>query len=965
MHKPRPSRGSKSLTSRFIVFSFTSNILLAILVIFAWNIGADKLGIPARITEKMMMEDDRLRSSLLDKEKHLAGWLSTRRAEADSLAWIQSTSPGISVLAASRAARGELDEALREIEAYFDALCRASIATSRILAVRLGDGMVLADSAGREASSVFGYAREHLQATSGQFRESLDLYSFRVERASSGIEVAFVLVAPMTAFLEEIGRDPVDADDGLLFALADDEGKVLFPWPIQAAKVLFPVGEVLIEKAALERLASNREPVALRLRDRSLVLGAAKTAISANDSIYIVGAADRKASIARILRDSAAMAGLALILAVFASLFSLWHIRLFLLPLSRLHVAVEAFERSESFSLPEDARGEVGEIIRSFSGLAQRVSAREKDLEAEVEMRIRMLKLTTELYGIFARDSSETATIAAANILKSSFMADSASLFYVNSKREYLYCIAGTDFPIALPESRWRDCVRPAAGNATVARFGPWSPPGLDVALPFWVSYRLYSEESEGGYIFLGKKAGEWSAEEEADLVAVAKSISPIVRIRRERLIEELVRQETEEKLAGNEKRLRTFVEGSRDMIYTADSRDIVTEINAAGLALLGRTDKADIVGRPFAAFADNPRDRESLLRRVRELGYAADFEIVLSRADGSRVFCLETSYAIRDGTGGIIELQGIVKDITERIYNENALWKTNLELAEANIKLQRTQALMIQQEKLASIGQLAAGIAHEINNPLSFLKSNHETFARNWKKMRKTWEDAESPPAKDLEEVKRRDDLPYLFAEVEKMLDESDDGFARIIHIVSNLKSFSRAGQGADFGLYDVNAGIESTLVVARNEIKYVADIKKDLGELPQIRARGSEVNQVILNILVNAAQAIEGQKRKEKGLIGIRTSVSGDRAIIEISDDGPGIPEPLSLKIFDPFFTTKEPGKGTGLGLSISYDIIVTKHRGHLEVGPSPAGGASFTIELPISGPEADGAGPSIENH
>jgi PAS domain S-box-containing protein len=474
------------------------------------------------------------------------------------------------------------------------------------------------------------------------------------------------------------------------------------------------------------------------------------------------------------------------------------------------------------------------------------------------------------------------------------------------------------------------------------------------------MSYRLYSTETEGRYLFIGKAEGDWSVEEEARFVAVSKTIAPIIKVRRERELGEFLRLEAERKLAENERRLRTFLEGSRDMIYTVDSADVVTGINAAGVALLGRSRKDEIVGQPFSSFALNLEDREQLLRRVRDVGYAADYEIVLKRADGSSVFCLETAYAIRNPAGDILELQGIVKDITERISSESALWKTNIELADANMKIQRAQNLMVQHEKLASIGQLAAGVAHEINNPLGFLKSNHEMFEKYIKTVRSAWEEAKASPSPDLAEIERRRDLAYLFEEIDAMLAESSDGFSRIMHIVANLKSFSRTEQGAEFKPYDVNAGLESTLIVARNEIKYVADVKKELGELPQIKARGSEINQVFLNILVNAAQAIAEQKREAKGLIVIRTAVVGDHAVVGIRDDGPGIPEDIRLKIFDPFFTTKEPGKGTGLGLSISYDIVVSKHGGRLTVDSAPGVGTTFTIELPIKGPAEEGRSP-----
>jgi two-component system, NtrC family, sensor kinase len=327
-----------------------------------------------------------------------------------------------------------------------------------------------------------------------------------------------------------------------------------------------------------------------------------------------------------------------------------------------------------------------------------------------------------------------------------------------------------------------------------------------------------------------------------------------------------------------------------------------------------------------------------------------SDYEIVLKQADGSPIFCLETAQSIRDGSGSIIELQGTIKDISERIKNEQEIWKTNMELVESNMKLKQTQQLMVQQEKLASIGQLAAGIAHEINNPLGFLKSNHGILAKFIGKIRKAWEEASEIADGKLAEIGRKHDLEYIFSEIDNIFGESEDGYARIMRIIANLKNFARIDQSADFDTYDMNSGIESTLVVAWNEIKYVADVQKDLGDIPAIQARGGEVNQVILNLLVNAAQAIEGQKRPAKGLIEIKTYAKGDKVYCRIRDDGPGIPETIRQRIFDPFFTTKEPGKGTGLGLSISYNIIVTVHGGKISVESAVGVGSTFTIELPL---------------
>jgi PAS domain S-box-containing protein len=566
---------------------------------------------------------------------------------------------------------------------------------------------------------------------------------------------------------------------------------------------------------------------------------------------------------------------------------------------------------------------------------------------------MKRLEATAEVFRTFAQDESEKADIGAVNILKDYFSADAAALFYVSGRREFRFCLAGTDFPIGLTEERWKDCIDRAGGGVEASRFGPWAIPGFSPILGFWIASELYSVEGSVGYLLLGRSLGDWNEDDANALSSISRTIAPIVGARIERERAEFVRKQVEANLAASEKRLRSFFEDSRDMIYTANAEDIITNINAAGLNLIGRP-KHEIVGRPFSALALNPEDRGPLLRRIREEGYASDYEIVIARRDGSTVFCLESANAIKGPKGEIVELQGIVKDISERIKDERELWKTNLELAEVNLKLQRTQSIMVQQEKLASIGQLAAGVAHEINNPLGFLKSNHSMLEKDFRVFKDAWEElrgAVEPAA--MHEIESRRKIAPLFSELDELFAESAEGLSRIMRIVANLKTFSRVDQAGELELFDVNGGIESTLVVAWNEVKYVAEIQKTLGELPKIRARGGEINQVILNILVNAAQAIESQKRSERGLISIETSLKGDRVVIAIGDDGPGIPEAIRLRIFDPFFTTKEPGKGTGLGLSISYDIIVAKHGGRLVVESEPGKGSRFVIELPVEGP------------
>jgi len=437
------------------------------------------------------------------------------------------------------------------------------------------------------------------------------------------------------------------------------------------------------------------------------------------------------------------------------------------------------------------------------------------------------------------------------------------------------------------------------------------------------------------------------------DTEGLGKEVRPVELMEREREAREL--KAVEANLAESERRFRTIFEGARDMIYTANAEDVVTSINAAGVALTGHRNKSEILGNKFSELVLNPDDREIFLRKLRDDRFVDDYEIILKAADGASVFCLENATTFKDDAGVIVEVHGIVKNISDRVESERQLWKANLELAETNLKLQATQLFMVQHEKLASIGQLAAGIAHEINNPLGFLKSNHAMLEKYFRSVRELWGEVAASPGTPLMASARLDKLDKLFSKADGVFAESNEGFARIMAIVANLKSFSRVDRSGDFEDYDLNVGIESTLTVAWNEIKYVAELKKELGELPPLRAKGGEINQVILNILVNAAQAIEGQKRKEKGSITIRTRTRAGRAILEIIDDGPGIPEAIRNRIFDPFFTTKEPGKGTGLGLSISYDIIVAKHMGAISVEEAKGGGTVFTIELPIDGPPA----------
>ena len=285
----------------------------------------------------------------------------------------------------------------------------------------------------------------------------------------------------------------------------------------------------------------------------------------------------------------------------------------------------------------------------------------------------------------------------------------------------------------------------------------------------------------------------------------------------------------------------------------------------------------------------------------------------------------------------------------------------------EALEKLKKTQSYLLQSEKMASIGQLATGVAHEINNPVGFVNSNlgsRNKYSDKVLELLKRYEEGLAVIKdngskevtsfyEEMEELKKKLKIDFIMRDLQKVIADSLEGTQRIKKIVADLKSFSRVDQ-AEFKHDDINEGLKSTLNVVWNELKYKCTVEKDFGDLPKIYCNLGQLNQVFMNLLVNAAQAIE-----EKGTIKISTrhvngkSEGGDTGKdyieIKISDTGKGISEDKLNRIFEPFFTTKDVGKGTGLGLSIAYDII-QKHKGEIKVASEVGKGTSFTIQLPI---------------
>ena len=277
---------------------------------------------------------------------------------------------------------------------------------------------------------------------------------------------------------------------------------------------------------------------------------------------------------------------------------------------------------------------------------------------------------------------------------------------------------------------------------------------------------------------------------------------------------------------------------------------------------------------------------------------------------------------------------------------------KKNSELQDAYDKLKATQSQFLQQEKMASIGQLAAGVAHEINNPIGFVTSNLGTLQKYTARLTEFFktqaeifpQEAGDDRAIRLGELGRQLKIEPILEDLPSLIAESLDGVDRVRKIVQNLKSFSRIDQ-SDYSLADINQCLDDTLNIIWNELKYKCTVKKEYDDLPPTKCYPQQLNQVFMNLLVNAAQAIES-----KGEIVITTRASETEITVSIADSGGGIPPENLNRIFEPFFTTKEVGKGTGLGLSITYDIVTKKHGGKIEATSEQGKGTTFVVTLPV---------------
>lgn len=415
------------------------------------------------------------------------------------------------------------------------------------------------------------------------------------------------------------------------------------------------------------------------------------------------------------------------------------------------------------------------------------------------------------------------------------------------------------------------------------------------------------------------------------------------------------------EKLTESERRYRELVENLTEIVFECDRTHCLIFINRAWTETLGYSIQ-DSTGQPLDNFihdTDTPKWHSALQQKE-----DCCLELRFPHQQGKTVW-LNVSIRFNHNSG----FSGSLVNITERKQAELLLKETNeelevrvkqrtseliqsnQELATTLQKLQQTQAQLIQQEKMSSLGQLVAGVAHEINNPVSFIHGNiiHvQTYVQELLGLVQKYQHQYPHPSPEIQTEIESIDLNFIRQDLPKTLSSMQLGSQRIRQIVLSLRNFSRLNE-AESKVVDLHEGIENTLLILNHRLKQGVEIIRQYGPLPPVDCYPAELNQVFMNILTNSLDAMEaGDVKAPK--VTIRTELNAKNQIhVAIGDNGPGISADIQHRIFDPFFTAKPVGLGTGLGLSICYQII-EKHQGKIQVSSSPNNGTEFVITLPI---------------
>ncbi len=422
-------------------------------------------------------------------------------------------------------------------------------------------------------------------------------------------------------------------------------------------------------------------------------------------------------------------------------------------------------------------------------------------------------------------------------------------------------------------------------------------------------------------------------------------------------------RKKQEEALKKSEENYKSIFDNALEGLFRSTPEGKFLSVNPALVEMLGYNSveellKVDIAKEVYSEI----NDYINFIQLIAEKTKLSDLRLKLKKKNGELIYAKGRVRAIKDKLNKIIYFEGSIEDITsettreaERNKYESQLKQQNIELEQAFSYLKKMQNQLVQSEKMASIGQLTAGIAHEINNPLAFVSSNLNRFEEyfedvnqllhEWKKLGNSLEERGEYQkiTSQLKKLEKQIDLEFIKDDFSTLMQHNKNGVDRIKKIVQQLRGFSHVSEN-DMLEANLNEALDETLMLVWNGLKYKAAVVKEYGKIPLVKCNVGEIKQVFVNLLINAADAI-----LYKGEIKIRTFVEKKNIVIEISDSGIGIPSEIQKKIFDPFYTTKPIGKGTGLGLWICMTII-QKHSAKLSVTSEPGKGTSFFIRMPI---------------
>ncbi len=431
------------------------------------------------------------------------------------------------------------------------------------------------------------------------------------------------------------------------------------------------------------------------------------------------------------------------------------------------------------------------------------------------------------------------------------------------------------------------------------------------------------------------------------------------------------------EKLTESERRYRELVESLREIVFECDRNGCLSFLNKAWTELLGYSTQASL-GQPLEDFilAADRVAWQSALQQQPDDG----LELRFSSQTGATLWLELSLRGTQDAkfTGSLNNIterklaESLLKQANEDLENRiqsrtHELSETNAQLSNTLKQLQQAQGWLIQQEKMSSLGQLVAGVAHEINNPISFIHGNlnHiQEYIQDLIGLVQTYCKHYPCPAEEIQVEAARIDLDFILEDLPKVLSSMKIGSDRICEIVLSLRNFSRLNE-AKIKAVDIHNGLENTLTILNHRLKPnpkrpgIQVIKEYADDLPLVECYAGLLNQVFMNILANAIEAIDEVEPADTpqtcggsvGRITLKTSLIDHQWVqIAIADTGAGIPSKIQQQIFNPFFTTKPVGKGTGMGLAISYQIVTEQHGGKLECFSSPDQGTEFVLQIPI---------------